>query len=470
MKEANERKGESVADIKPTISLWEAMAVLGALVLDLGICIVIGRTPPHIPILLFLAFLVFWGRIRGFSWDTIHGGISKGVSPGIIPLMIFILIGVLVSSWIAAGTIQTIAFYAYALMSETWFLSFTFIVCMAIGLAVGSSFTTISTVGIVFMTVGGMMGIPMGWVAGAVVSGAFLANNLSPLSDTANLAAGIGRIDVLRHILYAARTSAVAAAIALIGYFLLDQHGHAAGGQELGYLMETMDRYYSISPWALLPVAVILFASWRHIPALPTLMGSIITALLVYVGEGTGMWQEIPSIVMSGYVSHTGVDGLDVFLSRGGMMSMMGSVALIILALAMGGLLVELSVIPVCIQHMAEYVRTPQRLVAGTAMTSVLVNLFAGEQYLSMILPGETFGRLYDTLHLKRVLLTRTLVDAGVAVNALIPWGVSGTFIAGTLGISPLEYIPYAFYPIAIPLCTLMLGMFFPPRRTTSPQ
>ena len=461
MKETNERKGEPVAGLKPGISFWEALLLLMVLILDLGLCIVLGRTPPHIPILLFLALLLLWGRIRGFSWDTIHGGIAKGVSPGIIPLLIFILIGVLVSSWIAAGTIQTIAFYAYALMSETWFLSFTFAVCTAIGLALGSSFTTISTVGIVFMTVGGMMGIPVGWVAGAIVSGAFLSNNLSPLSDTANLAAGIGRIDVMRHILHASKTSGIAAMIALGGYFLLDHHGHETGGQELGYLMNALDMYYPISLWALLPVMVILLSSWRRIPAIPTLMGSIATAILVYVCQsGMDAWQDIPSIIMSGYISHTGIDGLDAFLSRGGMMSMMGSVVLIILALAMGGLLVELSIIPVCIQRIAKYVCSPRRLVAGTVMTSVLVNLFAGEQYLSMILPGETFGSLYERLYLKKVFLTRTLVDAGVAVNALVPWGVSGTFITGTLGISPIEYIPYAFYPMVIPLCTLAFSLF----------
>ena len=447
-------------ETKPRTTLLESVLILVFLIGCLGSCIIIGHMPPHVPILMVFVFLCFWGKWKGYSWDEIHKGISEGISPGIVPLIIFMLIGVLVSSLIAAGTIPTIVVYGCEILSANHFLVMSFLICLVVGITVGSSFTTISTMGIVLMTIGTLMGIRPEYVAGAVISGAFCANNLSPLADTANLCAAIGDIELATHLKSVFKTALPTAIICIAAYTFLD--GGAANMDEglIDGMVGALKGAFLISPVALLPIVVILVCSWRRLPAIPTLLLGAITAFGIYgiYHPSTDQLMLIPQYVMTGYVSNVGIETVDTLLSRGGIMSMMGAASMIILALAMGGLLVKLEVVNTLVTHLSQLVTSGTKLVISTALGSLLINFSVGEQYLSIILPGSTFKALYKKLNVDMPVLTRTLADSGSAFNAVVPWGVSGTFIVGTLGLSSTAYVLYSFYPLLTPIVMIVVS------------
>lgn len=454
---------------KVRVSFIESIIILVLLLAILGTLIIGAQLTPHIPILLAFMLLLLYGRYKGFTWDEIHAGIVEGITPGIIPILIFLLIGVLVATWILAGTIPTMMVYGFELISVKYFLPTVFIVCSLVGVTVGSSFTTISTMGIAFLGIGHLLGFNSAMVTGAVVSGAFLGNNLSPLSDTTNLAAGIGEINLFDHILNMLQTVIPAFILSLVGYLFLGHHSGPADLKAVAAMIQTLEKNFWISPITLLPVIILFFCAWRKIPAIPTLLlGSTTAVILAIVHNPSLKLQQLSTILMSGYIADTPDKSINLLLSRGGIESMLSSAALILLALGLGGLLIKYEIISTLIERIKGYVNTPTKLITLTAISSVGVNLLVGEQYLSIILPGETFKSSFDRLNINKKYLTRTLADAGAAFNSLIPWGVSGTFIMGTLKVSALDYLPYAFFPLLCPFITIILSFILKKKRAIS--
>lgn len=441
------------------ISLKESIAVLIVLLALLGVLIIGFQLSPHIPILAAFMCLLFYGRFKKFSWDEIHDGIVKGITPGIIPILIFLLIGVLVASWILSGTIPTIMVYGFKLVSVRFFLPTAFLVCAIVGMTVGSSFTTISTIGIAFLGIGHLLGFNDAMTTGAVVSGAFLGNNCSPLSDTTNLAAGIGGVNLFEHIAGMRYTDFPAFVLSLLFYTILGQNSHSADLASINEMIQNMKASFWISPWTLIPLVILFGGAIKKIPAIPTLLaGSTAALVLSFIHEKSLTIGKAADILMNGYVAHTPDPKLDELLSRGGIMSMLGSASLILLALALGGLLIKYLIVETIVQELKEKMDRPSRLVGFTALSCIGVNLIVGEQYLSIILPGETFKRSFDEVGLSKNYLTRTLADSGATVNSLVPWGVSGTFIMGTMKVSALHYLPFAFFSILAPVFTIIGG------------
>ncbi len=441
------------------ISLKESIAVLIVLLVLLGVLIIGFQLSPHIPILAAFMCLLFYGRFKKFSWDEIHDGIIKGITPGIIPILIFLLIGVLVASWILSGTIPTIMVYGFKLVSVRFFLPTAFLVCAIVGVTVGSSFTTISTIGIAFLGIGHLLGFNDAMTTGAVVSGAFLGNNCSPLSDTTNLAAGIGGVNLFEHIAGMRYTDFPAFVLSLLFYTILGQNSHSADLASINEMIQNMKASFWISPWTLIPLVILFGGAIKKIPAIPTLLaGSTAALVLSFIHEKSLTIGKAADILMNGYVAHTPDPKLDELLSRGGIMSMLGSASLILLALALGGLLIKYLIVETIVQELKEKMDRPSRLVGFTALSCIGVNLIVGEQYLSIILPGETFKRSFDEVGLSKNYLTRTLADSGATVNSLVPWGVSGTFIMGTMKVSALHYLPFAFFSILAPVFTIIGG------------
>ncbi|NTR07056.1 Na+/H+ antiporter NhaC [Enterococcus faecium] len=441
------------------ISLKESIAVLIVLLALLGVLIIGFQLSPHIPILAAFMCLLFYGRFKKFSWDEIHDGIVKGITPGIIPILIFLLIGVLVASWILSGTIPTIMVYGFKLVSVRFFLPTAFLVCAIVGVTVGSSFTTISTIGIAFLGIGHLLGFNDAMTTGAVVSGAFLGNNCSPLSDTTNLAAGIGGVNLFEHIAGMRYTDFPAFVLSLLFYTILGQNSHSADLASINEMIQNMKASFWISPWTLIPLVILFGGAIKKIPAIPTLLaGSTAALVLSFIHEKSLTIGKAADILMNGYVAHTPDPKLDELLSRGGIMSMLGSASLILLALALGGLLIKYLIVETIVQELKEKMDRPSRLVGFTALSCIGVNLIVGEQYLSIILPGETFKRSFDEVGLSKNYLTGTLADSGATVNSLVPWGVSGTFIMGTMKVSALHYLPFAFFSILAPVFTIIGG------------
>ena len=445
--------------MKKDITLRESIFLLVVLLTIIGICIIGLDLPPQIPILISVGIVILFAKIKGASWDTVHKGIQNGIIPGLIPIIIFMLIGVLISVWISAGTIPTIMIYGFKILSAKFFLPSIFVICAIVGILVGSSFTTISTIGIAFLGMGHIMGFNLAMTAGAIVSGAYLGNNISPLSDTANLASAIAEVDLFEHIKNMMRTAIPSFVISLIFFVLIGQTKVVSTGSNINELIDTLHSSFTISIVTLIPVLVLFLCAWKKVPAIPTLLLSItFTIGINYIYYPHTSFAQIASLMQDGFVSNTGVESVDVLLTRGGMQSMMWSVSLIILALALGGLLVELKIIETLISKILGFVGTKGKLILMTALSSIGINVLLGEQYLSIILPGKAFKSQFEAIKVSPKKLSGILADAGAAVNPLIPWGVSGVFITGTLGVSTLEYLPFAIFCLVAPIINVLLG------------
>lgn len=439
-------------------TLVESVFLLSVLLAIFGICIIGLGMPPQIPILIIIGVVIIFGKIKGASWDIIHKGIENGIKPGLIPIFIFMLIGALVSVWIASGTIPTIMIYGFKILSAQLFLPSVFIISLIVGVVV-SSFTTVSTVGIALSGMGQFMGFDPAITVGAIVSGAFLGHNISPLADTTSLASAIAEVDMFEHIANLMKTAIPTIIISLVFFMFFGHSSNGATGSSISQLVNTLSSTFHISLITLLPVLVMFIFSWKKIPAIPTLLVSIAVSIgVIYLYHPHFSFLDLGNLIQDGYVSKTGVKSVDALLTRGGIQSMMWSVSLIFLALSLGGLLVELKVIDTLITSISNVVDTKGRLILITTLSCIGVNIMVGEQYLSMILPGRAFKSQYDAIHVQPKELSSVLANAGAAINPLIPWGVSGVFIKGTLGVSTINYLPFTISCIVAFLINIIIG------------
>ncbi|MBP1042010.1 Na+/H+ antiporter NhaC [Vagococcus sp. BWB3-3] len=447
--------------MKQHVSIKQALSILIVLLTIIGTSIIMFHLAAHVALLFALILLIAFAKFKGLSWEDIHQAFISGISPGLIPILIFLLIGALISTWIASGTIPTLMVYGFSFLSPTYFLPMIFLICGLVGAAVGSSFTTISTIGIAFYGMGQLLGFAPGWIAGAIVSGAFLGNSLSPLSDTANLAAAIAEVDLFEHIKQMVKTVLPAAIISSLFFFAFGKGKVSVA--ETGAMIDIiacLKGNFAVSLVALLPILLLFICGLKKIPAIPTLLVNIILSLgirFIFYPETT--ISQLGSWVQNGYVATTGNQQVDRLLTRGGIQSMMWSVSLILLALALGGLLIRLQLIETILENSQKWMNRPSRLIILTTLSCIGINLLIGEQYLAIILPGKAFQQTFDRLGVPKSYLSRILSDAGASINPLIPWSVSGVFITGTLGIPTSQYWPYAIFCYLLPLMTVGLGI-----------
>ena len=442
---------------EPILGLGESIIVLAIILGILGFLIIGQHQEPQAPLLIAFVVLMVYGRLRGFTWDTIIDGMRTGLRAGVDPLVIFLTIGVLIATWIFSGTIPTVMFWGFKIISIQFFLPTVFLVCTLVGIACGSSFTSVSTMGIAFIGIGTTLHFSPGLTAGAIVSGAFCGSNISPLSGTTNLAASTGEIDIYTHIKSLLWTDLPAWFISLIFFTLMGLHPKPASLHAINVMLDQLQNNFWISPWTMLPVILLIILAIFKVPAIPSLgLGALSAVILGWIHNPNISINSITELIMNGFVAHTPNKNINLLLSKGGISSMLTSLALIIFALALGGLLIKFNIIGVIITKIEESVKGIVGLTISAALTCIGVNLLVGEHYLAIILPGESFKEAFDHHNLPRTALTRVLNDAGAAINAVVPWSVSGVFIAGTLRVNPLDFIPFAIFPFLVTgLCIL---------------
>lgn len=442
------------------VKFWEAIMVLLMMLVVMGVGVIGFGISPQIPVLLVIAIVILWAKIKRFSWDDIHKGITEGVTTGIVPLFIFILIGVLISVWIAAGIIPSLMVAGFNMLSVQWFVPSVFLVCALIGTSIGSAFTTISTVGIALFGMGATMNLNPALVAGAIISGAIFGDKTSPLSDSTNLASAIADADLFKHIKNLMWSTIPAFLVSLVLYAIL---GHnAADGNALAKVSTTvnvLNGHFVISWWAALPIIVMFVCAFLKIPAIATLLINIaIAVVMIFIHNPHTPVKGLVTMMESGYVSHTGNQAVDALLSRGGITSMMSTVSLIIMTLALGGLLMKFDLIQIAMQPLVARLHRNGDLVTAGILGGIAVNLFVGEQYLSTILPGKAFKKPFNDHGLDNLALSRVLEDGGTVINYLVPWGVASSFAAGTLGVSTLAFLPFCFFSLLSPVFSILSG------------
>lgn len=444
---------------EPILGLGESIIVLAVILGILGFLIIGQHQEPQAPLLIAFVVLMVYGRLRGFTWDTIIDGMRTGLRAGVDPLVIFLTIGVLIATWIFSGTIPTVMFWGFKIISIQFFLPTVFLVCTLVGIACGSSFTSVSTMGIAFIGIGTTLHFSPGLTAGAIVSGAFCGSNISLLSGTTNLAASTGEIDIYTHIKSLLWTDLPAWFISLIFFTLMGLHPKPASLHAINVMLDQLQNNFWISPWTMLPVILLIILAIFKVPAIPSLgLGALSAVILGWIHNPNISINSITELIMNGFVAHTPNKNINLLLSKGGISSMLTSLALIIFALALGGLLIKFNIIGVIITKIEESVKGIVGLTISAALTCIGVNLLVGEHYLAIILPGESFKEAFDHHNLPRTALTRVLNDAGAAINAVVPWSVSGVFVAGTLQVNPLDFIPFAIFPFLVTVLCILAG------------
>lgn len=444
---------------EPILGLGESIIVLAVILGILGFLIIGQHQEPQAPLLIAFVVLMVYGRLRGFTWDTIIDGMRTGLRAGVDPLVIFLTIGVLIATWIFSGTIPTVMFWGFKIISIQFFLPTVFLVCTLVGIDCGSSFTSVSTMGIAFIGIGTTLHFSPGLTAGAIVSGAFCGSNISPLSGTTNLAASTGEIDIYTHIKSLLWTDLPAWFISLIFFTLMGLHPKPASLHAINVMLDQLQNNFWISPWTMLPVILLIILAIFKVPAIPSLgLGALSAVILGWIHNPNISINSITELIMNGFVAHTPNKNINLLLSKGGISSMLTSLALIIFALALGGLLIKFNIIGVIITKIEESVKGIVGLTISAALTCIGVNLLVGEHYLAIILPGESFKEAFDHHNLPRTALTRVLNDAGAAINAVVPWSVSGVFVAGTLQVNPLDFIPFAIFPFLVTVLCILAG------------
>ncbi|MGE7903930.1 Na+/H+ antiporter NhaC [Peribacillus sp. NPDC094092] len=446
-------------DAKLKLSLPEAIGVLAVLLLIIAIGIIHYGLAPHIPIIAAILFLFVYGKIKKLPFSIMEAAIVKGAVSGMGAIYIFFFIGMLISIWMASGTIPTIMYYGFEWISGEYFYAITFLVCSLIGLCIGSSLTTSATIGVALIGMAAAMDLSLAITAGAIISGAFLGDKMSPLSDSTNLASGTVGAPLFEHINNMLWTTIPGFLISLIGFYFLSPNIKVARVEEIEAMTKALEMETNISIWSLVPFVIVLVMALKKVSAIPTLSAGIISAVVTALIQTPNLTvAKLADILYGGFVLKSGMDQLDSILSRGGIESMMFSVSMVLLALAMGGLLFELGVIPSILKAVQDSLTSVAKVISATVFAGVSVNFLVGEQYLSVILPGKAFQHKYEDLGLQPKTLARVLEDAGTVVNPLVPWGVCGVFLTQVLGVSTLEYAPFAFFCLLCPLLSLISG------------
>jgi Na+:H+ antiporter, NhaC family len=434
-----------------------------------------GLDGPNQLVLLFAAAAAMAvGRFNGLSFSLLMEHVVRSLSTALGALLILLLIGALAGTWLVSGIVPAMILHGLQLLSPELFLVTACVVCAFVSLATGSSWSTAATVGIALMGIGQVMGFHPGLVAGAVISGAYFGDKLSPLSDTTNLAPAVAGTDLFTHIRYLLYTTIPSMVIALLIFTVIGFARDADGVvSTMGDMEGAITGVFNIGWWLyLVPLAVILMI-WRKVPALPALFGGVLLGALwallfqpdvlqaVAGGDEAGAFAHYRAVMqaMGGSVAIvTGNTAADELLTSGGMYGMMKTIWLILCAMTFGGAMEGAGLLQRITRAILVLVHGEGSLIATTAASCVFTNVTASDQYLSIVVPGRMFAPVYAAHGLHPKVLSRTLEDSGTVTSVLVPWNTCGAYMSGVLGVATLTYLPFCFFNLVSPLMTVLHG------------
>ena len=407
----------------------------------------------------------------GYKWDTIQSGIVKSISSAMASIIILLLIGCLAGTWLLSGIVPAMIYYGLQILNPTIFLFAACVICAVVSMATGSSWTTAATVGIALIGIGQALGLNEGMVAGAILSGAYFGDKMSPLSDTTNLAPAMAGTDLFTHIRYMTLTTVPSIIIALILFLILGFTSSASGDiNETGEILTAISSRFNINGWLfLVPLAVIAMIL-KKMPAIPAiLIGALLGAIFALIfqpevvtsvagWEGANWEVTFVGIMKSLYGDISVVTGnamVDELLTSGGMAGMLNTVWLIVSAMIFGGVMERTGLLKRIAAAVISKVSSTGSLVTATAGTTIFFNGTASDQYLAIVVPGRMYADIYKQKGLAPENLSRTLEDSGTVTSVLIPWNTCGAYHSSVLGVATGAYIPYAFFNLISPLMTI---------------
>lgn len=441
---------------QPTLGV----SIIPVIVVVAALCVsMIGfGADPHIPILVGAAVAAFIAVYSlGYSWEEIEKGIIDSIGSVMQAILILAIIGMLIGTWIGGGIVPTLIYYGLKILSPTFFLAASMLLCSVVALATGSSWTTAGTVGVALIGVAQGLGVSVPLAAGAIISGAYFGDKMSPLSDTTNLApamAGSTLFDHIKHMIY---TTSLSYGIAFVIYAILglQYRGHELNGAEIQGILDAIESIYVINPLFLLVPVITIGAVSLKIPAIPGLIMGVFLGALCMLFQGGDLGSMLDAI-QNGVVAESGHAMVDELLTNGGMQSMMWTISLIMCALTFGGIL-EITGMMGCIAgSMLKGAKSTGSMVLVTVVSCIVVNVLCADQYLAIALPGKMFKDEYRNRGLAPRNLSRALEDSGTVTGALVPWNTCGATMSGFLGVPTVAYIPYTFFNLLSPIVSVI--------------
>lgn len=414
------------------------------------------------------------GRRVGVSWVEAQNGIIDGITLGLAPILILLAVGMLIGSWILSGTVPAMIYYGVEVLNPGIFYAASAAICAIVALSIGSSWTVAGTLGIGLMGIAASFELSPAITAGAIVSGAYFGDKLSPMSDTTNLASAATGVDLFAHIRHMLWTTLPSFAVALIIFAFLGS-ADAPAPQEIEELQLALASEFNIGLHLLLPLLIMLTLVYKRMPAFPAIVISaligVVFALLFQplavmkladagagMGAGFAMVKGVWISLFNGYSSNSDNLFLNELLSKGGMSSMLNTVWLIICALGLGGVLERTGILGYLLRLALRGVKSTGSLIAATVVTCLGTNILAADQFISVALPGRMYIDEYERFGLSRLNLSRTLEDSGTLTSALIPWNTCGAYMSATLGVATFSYAPFAFFNLLCPLVAILYG------------
>jgi Na+:H+ antiporter, NhaC family len=432
--------------------------------------------PSQIALLLATGLTLLIGCWLGHNWQVLEREIFNAMSVVLKPIFILLAVGVMIAAWIAGGVVPSLIYYGLKILTPGIFYAAACVLCALVSLAIGSSWTTAASIGVALIGTAKGLGLSAEITAGAIVSGAYFGDKMSPLSDTTNLAPAVAEVELFSHIRHMAWTGIPSLVIAISAFLVLGmmENTQQVISMHFDIRIEQLEQNFRIAWFMLLPLVVLLWLAWRRMPALAAislaaLLGMLQALLLQSVPvtsalvERSAAWQTLGyfwSLAVSGYPADTGSEVLDSLLTGGGAGGMLNTIWLILCAVFFGSAMEKTGLLAVLIDAVLSMVRGTASLVVATVFTGIGANLITGDQYIAIVLPGRMYKLAYQARGLAAVNLSRAVEDSATVTSPLVPWNTCGAFMAAALGVGTLAYLPYCFFNLVMPVLSIIYGIF----------
>jgi NhaC family Na+:H+ antiporter len=480
MSETSKDTEEIQSDSKIRLSIWQALFPIIALIGMLAYNVFIygddslGGSNQFI-LLMGGAVAAIVGVLKGVKFEVMIEDVAKNIKATVEPILILLLVGALAGTWLLSGIIPTMIYYGLQILNPTIFLAATVVICSVISIATGSSWTTSATVGIALIGIAEALGVSVAMTAGAVLSGGYFGDKLSPMSDTTNLAPAMAGTDLFTHIRYMTITTVPTIIITLIVFIIIGLNLDTSGQTNPEEILGSIEASFTITPWLfVVPVVVIALIIKKTPPLIALLLGTLLAAgaalifqpdLVQMIGGGETLNFET---AYRGIIDAITVDitipsenkSLQGLFSAGGMAGMLGTIWLIICAMVFGGIMDAIGALERISEALLNLFTSTFGLFFSTVSSCIVLNLTASDQYLAIVVPGKMFEKAYEKKGLAPENLSRTLEDSGTVTSVLIPWNTCGAYHSGVLGVSVADYFIYAIFNYLSPFVTLIFAAF----------
>ncbi len=444
-----------------TPPLWLSLIPLMVTAIVLGYSVFVLDAQPHFSLFIGAVTAGLCAYFHGASWFTIKEGFKNAIARTIPSLIILLIIGMLIGVWIASGIVPAIMYFGLKFLVARWFLPLILLFCSAMALITGSSWSTIGTIGVAAIGIGEALGIPSAMTAGAVVSGSFFGDKMSPMSDSTNLTPSVLGVNLYDHIKNMLYTTLPSWAITLVVFtvigFTVSRNGDAS---DVSMYTEYIQQHFNLTPWLFIPPLAVIFMIAKKIPAIPSLIVGVILGGSTFILFQGGHLSELSDIIHTGVKMETLNAELDLLFSRGGLESMYSVVILALVSLSLGGIMNHTGMLHSIVLKMSGLLKSVGSLTTTVIGTSIFVNAITANQYLAVIIPGQMFEESYRNQKLKLKNLTSALEAGGTLTAPLIPWNSNAVFVFTTLGVPVLEYAPYAILCWLTPIIVIVFAYF----------